>query len=125
MLKAFFSLLSGGDRPDPQHVVAEVGAKRAILIDVREPGEIAGSGKAKGAVHLPLSRFPACVDPNSGHFDKHLKKALREEMPVYLYCASGMRSQRAAALMKAKGFNSAQNIGSLRAWAKGGGQIIR
>jgi rhodanese-related sulfurtransferase len=35
---------------------------------------------------------------------------------VVLYCASGARSTRAAALLRAEGFEAVHNLGAMSAW---------
>ena len=55
------------------------------LIDVREAGEIAQTGKAKGALHVPLAMVPLKCDPKSGCLPKGLDPA----KPVEVYVSFG------------------------------------
>lgn len=125
MFNLFGSLLKSGPRLDPCEVVRQVTAGEALLIDVREPDELRYGGKAKGSLNLPLSRLPQCCDPKSGHFDKRLAQAQKTGTPIYLYCASGARSSRAAGVMRNHGFDSVHNLGNLGAWQSGGGTVQR
>lgn len=125
MFNLFNSLKGGSPAPSPAEAVQAVAAKRAIVVDVREEAEVRSSGKAKGALNLPLSRLHLAADPNSGHFDKHLATAKKEGHAVYLYCASGARSGRAAGMLRNYGFENVHNLGNLSAWAQGGGQVVR
>ncbi|HQY43770.1 MAG TPA: rhodanese-like domain-containing protein [Paracoccaceae bacterium] len=91
------------------------------LIDVREAGEIAQTGKAKGALHVPLAMVPLKCDPKSGCLPKGLDPA----KPVGVYCASGGRSGMAADKLRAMGFATVYNLGGLRDWVAAGGETER
>lgn len=119
------SMMSSGPAVSPAEAVKAVAEKRAIVVDVREADEVRYSGKAKGALNLPLSRLHLMADPASGHFDKSLAAAKKAGQDVYLYCASGARSSRAAGILRQHGFDKVHNLGNLNAWAQGGGQIAR
>lgn len=125
MFNLFSSLTRSAPALDPAEAVKAVAEKLAIVIDVREPDEVRASGKAKGGLNLPLSRLHLTADPQSGHFDKALAAALKAGQDVYLYCASGARSSRAAGILRQHGFEKVHNLGTLNAWAQGGGQIAR
>ena len=90
------------------------------VIDVREAAEIAASGKAKVALHLPLALLPLKADPKA----PDRAKGLDLEKPVAVYCASGMRSAAAVQTLKKLGYD-AHNIGTIRDWAAAGGVISR
>ena len=126
MLSFFKPLMNGGaNRLSPAEAVQQVNAGDAILVDVREADELRASGKARGALHLPLSAIAQKCNPQSGHFERKLQPALNGEKPVVLYCASGARSGRAADVLRANGFANVQNLGSLRDWVAGGGAVVR
>jgi rhodanese-related sulfurtransferase len=71
--------------------VAEAVEQGAKIVDVRSPGEFAG-GHVKGSVNMPLPEL-----------DKHLSKIEGWKKPVITVCASGMRSARAASIIKRAG----------------------
>lgn len=125
MFNLFGKLMNGGPRLDPAEVVRQVTEGKALLVDVREEGEVRSGGKAKGSLNLPLSNLHMSADPKSGHFDKRLSKALKTQTPVYLYCASGARSSRAAGMLRNNGFEAVHNLGNLGAWHSGGGDVLR
>ena len=125
MFNLFSSLMNSAPAVNPAEAVKAVAEKRAIVIDVREADEVRASGKAKGGLNLPLSRLHLTADPKSGHFDKALAVAHKAGQDVYLYCASGARSSRAAGILRQHGFDKVHNLGSLNTWAQGGGQIAR
>jgi len=90
------------------------------VIDVREASEIAASGKAKGALHIPLALIPIKADPKA----PDVAKGLSLDRPVAVYCASGMRSGAAVTALKKLGYD-AHNIGTIRDWSAAGGAITR
>ena len=99
--------------------IARSGRGEITIIDVREMAEVAASGKAQGAVHVPLMLIGMRCDPKSPEF----LVALDPARPVALYCASGGRSQRAAEMLAGMGFAEVYNIGGLGDWHAAGGGI--
>ena len=79
---------------DQAEFSAAIAGKKVQLIDVRTPNEY-GSGHIKNAVNVDLF--------NATGFEKYCEKMSKDE-PVYLYCRSGARSQRAAHKLVGMGF---------------------
>lgn len=80
------------------------GYRKAQLIDVREPNEFQ-AGHILGARNIPFSQM------------KMRMKEIRSDLPVYLYCQSGMRSGRAAQFLYRKGYkNLTQLKGGFKGW---------
>jgi rhodanese-related sulfurtransferase len=104
--------------PSVQEIAALVANGQMILIDVREIAEVRSSGKAEGAVVLPLSILPVKADPHQP--DPALKKGI----PVVVYCASGARSGRAAQMLTQLGYGPVSNLGGLGDWTSGGGKVV-
>jgi phage shock protein E len=77
-------------------------AQGATLVDVRTPGEWA-SGHAEGAVLIP-------IDELGGRLGE-----IPRDHPVVVYCASGVRSARAAAMLGAAGY-TVRDLGSFSRW---------
>lgn len=103
--------------PSVAEIAAAVAEGRMVLIDVREAGELKSSGKAKGALHLPLGVLALKADPGAPD------AALRPGKPVCVYCASGGRSGMAAQVLARMGYDPVYNIGGLGDWVAGGGQV--
>jgi len=82
----------------------------AILLDVRTPEEVQ-SGYLKGALNF---------DFKSPQFNL-LIEGLDKEKPYLVYCASGVRSGKAADRMREKGFKEVYTLeGGLNAWKNEG-----
>ena len=116
-----FGFMMGGAKMDPREAVAKVTAGEINLIDVRDHGEVQMTGKAKGAVVVPLSVMPFQCDPKGPDFNKDIDTS----KPVALYCASGARSAQGAQVLKRLGFDEVYNIGGLGHWHQAGGEITR
>lgn len=81
----------------------------AIVIDVREPHELARTGKVSGAVHVPLGSLP------QHEFDT--------EKTLLLYCAAGERSDLGGRILMAMGYRNVFNLGAFRDWVNDGGAV--
>ncbi len=80
-------------------------AGQARVVDVREPEEYA-EGHIPGAVLLPLGRVEAeapYVLPN-------------KEAVWLIYCRSGVRSARAAAILAGMGYRHLYDLGGILRW---------
>ena len=73
----------------------------AILLDVRMPNEYA-SGHIPGSRNLPLFDIVKAAEylPNMN-------------VPIFTYCQSGMRSNRAATALQKLGYTNVTNIGGI------------
>ncbi|MEL3974080.1 rhodanese-like domain-containing protein [Rossellomorea oryzaecorticis] len=82
----------------------KAGYRKAQLIDVRESNEF-DNGHILGARNIPLSQM------------KMRQKEIRNDQPVYLYCQSGMRSARAAQMLRRKGYRDLHQLqGGFKKW---------
>ncbi|MBA4789646.1 MAG: rhodanese-like domain-containing protein [Rhizobiales bacterium] len=92
----------------PQDVQAGLEDGTILLVDVREPDEIAAE-RIPGAVAFALSTFDASLLPDPG------------EKQLVFSCRSGQRSQRAAAMAQAAGLDYAQHMqGGILGWKSAG-----
>ncbi len=81
------------------------GYRKAQLIDVREQNEFE-NGHILGARNIPLSQL------------KMRLKEIRQDKPVYLYCQNGMRTGRAAQMLKRKGYQDLNQLkGGFKMWS--------
>jgi len=104
---------------DPQAAGSGAQEGRVIVIDVRDHGELVMSGKAKGAIHIPLMRLRDMADPSHPDFCKELT----QEATIAIYCASGARSNGAATMLRQLGYTDVHNIGGLAHWVRAGGAV--
>jgi thioredoxin 1 len=78
--------------------------ENAILLDIRTPEEIA-AGKIANAENIVWD--DSFAD----------KLSTLEHKPVFIYCGSGIRSVKAAAVLKEKGYNEVYELdGGMKAW---------
>jgi len=118
-LKSLFG--PGIPRIDPAEAVARAARGEVTLIDVREADELRGTGKAKGALNIPLSQIAARTNPQSGSFERKIAR----DKPIVLYCATGARSGMAGRKVVANGFAEVFNMGNLADWQRAGGKVVR
>ena len=84
------------------------------IIDVREPDEVAKSGKVVGALNIPKG-----VIENS----MKLEKEVKVDQPIAVYCESGNRAALAGKCLNEAGYTNIYNLGGFPDWVKAGGQI--
>jgi rhodanese-related sulfurtransferase len=97
----------------PAAAAEQVKAGQAVLVDVRERGEL-DAGMAEGAHWYPTSSIRS--DP-----DAYLKfiASLPQDRTVVFYCASGVRSGKAAEIAS-KGGRKTANLGGFKDWQAAG-----
>jgi len=102
---------TGGPSVSPSQATQLINREDALVIDVREPGEF-GAGHILGAKNVPMSRV------DTGGADIAGK---RKDRPVILYCDSGNRSAKAAAVLRGQGYTRVLNLsGGIGAWQQAG-----
>ena len=88
MLNWLKSLFSSGPN------IADLLADGAIVLDVRSQGEYQ-SGHVKDSMHVPLPQL-----------SKKINAVKKRKKTVITVCASGMRSGKAAKMLRAAGLNA-------------------
>ena len=101
------------EKISPTETAAQMKAGKAIVIDVREREEL-DDGMVQGARWYPTSSIKA--DPE--RFRKFIG-SLPEDQTLVFYCASGVRSGKAAEIASKEG-RKAANFGGFKDW-KGAG----
>jgi rhodanese-related sulfurtransferase len=87
-----------------------------VLIDLREPAELAEQGVIPGAIHAPRGMLEFYADPASAHDRKEFQPGAR----TILYCASGGRSALACDTLRSLGYIDLAHLdGSLKALEAG------
>ena len=118
---AFLSNALSGNDMTAQDAVARAAKGEIVLIDIRDPMEIAATGKAKGALEIPSATMQMRCDPRSPECLPELKQG----KPIAVYCASGARSSMAKMMLQRMGHDEVHNIGGLGHWQRAGGEITR
>ena len=106
-------------RIDPDEAKDLVGRPDVLFLDVREPAEIAVSGKVPGALAIPRGLVEFRADPESALHDAQFDRA----KTVIAYCASGGRSALVGKTLKDMGYGNVRNLGSFKSWLDAGGEI--
>jgi len=90
----------------PAEAASLLSQKKARLIDVREPWELARAA-VPGAFPMPMGEIPA-----------RAHQELEPDEPLLILCHHGVRSLNVAVWLRNQGFANAQSIrGGIAAWA--------
>lgn len=98
---------------------ADLIAKGALVVDVRDAPELQATGKIKGAIHVSRGMLEFKADAKSPYHDP----AFDQGKTVILYCASGGRSALSGKALKDLGFRDVRNLGAFKDWAETGGAV--
>ncbi len=103
-----------------ERTAAEVAAG-ALLVDLREPAELAQHGTIAGAIHAPRGMIEFYADATSPYHRAEFDPARR----IILHCASGGRSALAADTLRQMGFDNVAHLdGGLNAWKAAGRGVV-
>lgn len=95
-------------------------ADGVLLVDLREPAEIAQAGRIPGSVHVPRGMLEFRADPTSPYH----QEGFDPERRIILHCATGGRSALATAALKDMGYNNVAHLdGGFKAWSAAGRPI--
>jgi rhodanese-related sulfurtransferase len=103
----------------PQDAQAMVGRPDVVFLDVREPAEVAASGKVPGALAIPRGLVEFRADPASPLHDAAFDRA----KTVITYCASGGRAALVGRTLKEMGYANVRNLGGFKGWVDAGGEV--
>jgi len=106
-------------RISPEEAKALVGRPDVLFLDVREPAEVAASGKVPGALSIPRGLVEFRADPASPLHDASFDRA----KTVVAYCASGGRSALVGKVLKDMGYENVRNLGGFKGWVDAGGEV--
>ena len=99
-------------RISPDEAKGLVGRPDVLFLDVREPAEVAASGKVPGALAIPRGLVEFRADPESALHDAAFDRA----KTVIAYCASGGRSALVGKTLKDMGYGNVRNLGGFKGW---------
>ena len=100
---------------------AQLQAKGALIVDVRDAPELQANGKVRGAVNVSRGMLEFKADPKSPYHDP----AFDPGKTIILYCASGGRSALSGKALKELGFKDVRNLGAFKDWMESGGAVER
>jgi rhodanese-related sulfurtransferase len=106
-------------RITPEEAKGLIGNPDVVFLDVREPAEVAASGKVPGALAIPRGLVEFRADPESPMHDAAFDRA----KTVVAYCASGGRSALVGKVLKDMGDANVRNLGGFKGWLDAGGEV--
>jgi rhodanese-related sulfurtransferase len=95
-----------------------LGKPGVVFVDLREPAEIAASGKVPGALAIPRGLLEFRADREAATPDP----ALAGAETVVLYCASGGRAALAGKTLQDLGYKDVKNLARFQDWVEAGGE---
>jgi rhodanese-related sulfurtransferase len=96
------------------------GREDVVLVDIRDPRELARDGKVPGAFHCTRGMLEFWIDPQSPYH----KQQFAQDKRFVFFCAGGMRSALAAQTAHRMGLKQVAHIrGGFGAWKKAGGPV--
>ncbi|MBT9471713.1 MAG: rhodanese-like domain-containing protein [Pseudomonadota bacterium] len=103
-------------RISPAEAKKLIAHENALVVDVRDPPEVAATGKVKGAINISRGMIEFRADSDTASYDP----AFQKDRPIILYCASGGRSALAGKALKEMGYGRVQNLGGFKDASEGG-----
>jgi rhodanese-related sulfurtransferase len=92
-------------------------ADGVLLVDLREPGELADAGRIAGSVHVPRGMLEFRADPTSTYH----QEGFDPERRIILQCATGGRSALGVAALQDMGYTNVAHLdGGFKAWVEAG-----
>ena len=101
----------------PEEVKPLMGRQDVLIVDVRDDGEVASTGKVQGAVHVSRGMLEFRADETTPYHNE----AFSKDKTIILYCASGGRSALGGKALLDLGYEKVRNLGGFQAWVDAGG----
>ena len=105
----------------PDEVKALMARDDVLIVDVRDDGEVAATGRVQGAVHVSRGMLEFRADETT----RYHHAAFSKEKTVILYCGSGGRAALAGKALLELGYETVRNMGAFSAWVESGGAVER
>ncbi len=103
----------------PDEVKALAGREGVLIVDVRDDGEVASTGKVQGALHVSRGMLEFRADETTPYHNE----AFAKDKTIILYCASGGRSALGGKALLDLGYSDVRNLGAFPAWVESGGDV--
>ncbi|ROW14547.1 hypothetical protein VPNG_03228 [Cytospora leucostoma] len=100
---------------------------KVVIVDTREPGELASTGHVPGAINIPVASSPDSFHITEEDFEDRFGYARPDkDAEVVFYCKAGVRSRALAGLARDAGWTKVGEYpGSWLDWVGKGGKIER
>jgi rhodanese-related sulfurtransferase len=96
------------------------GRDDVVLVDIRDPRELARDGKVPGAFHVTRGMLEFWIDPESPYY----KAKFGEDKKFVFFCAGGLRSALATKTAQDMGLKPVAHIlGGFKGWKEAGGPV--
>ncbi|KAI1765493.1 Rhodanese-like protein [Hypoxylon sp. FL1150] len=115
------ALTSNPDTPDSTK-------PKILLIDSREPSELAQTGRIPGALNVPVASAPDSFHVPTDEFEMRYgtPRPDPDETELVFYCKAGVRSRAAATIAREAGYKKVGEYpGSWVDWVGKGGKVER
>lgn len=103
----------------PDEVKAMAGREDVAIVDVRDDGEVAATGKVQGALHVTRGMLEFRADETTPYHNE----ALTKDKTIILYCASGGRAALGGKALLDIGYKDVRNLGGFQGWVDAGGAV--
>lgn len=103
----------------PDEVKAMAGREDVAIVDVRDDGEVAATGKVQGALHVTRGMLEFRADETTPYHNA----ALTKDKTIILYCASGGRAALGGKALLDIGYKDVRNLGGFQGWVDAGGAV--
>ena len=90
-----------------------------LVVDVRDPNEIAATGKVAGALNVSRGMLEFRADDQTPMHNE----AFSRDKTIVLYCATGGRAALSGQALNEMGYDKVRLLGSIKAWLDAGGDI--
>ncbi|WP_099825777.1 rhodanese-like domain-containing protein [Oceaniglobus indicus] len=99
---------------------ARVEAGEAVMIDIRDPRELARDGRVPGAIHVPRGMLEFWFDPASPYH----RPVLATDKTLILFCAAAARSALSTVTLMEMGFEKVAELeGGFKGWRDSGAPV--
>lgn len=96
-----------------------LGRGDVLFVDVRDAGEVAQSGKIKGALNVSRGMLEFRAD---AAMPTH-NKAFSKDKTIILYCGTGGRAALCGKALQELGFGDVRSLGAFKDWVEAGGAV--
>jgi rhodanese-related sulfurtransferase len=100
----------------PAEVKAMLDRGEAVVVDVREPNEVAATGRIPGSLNIPRGLIEFKADAEAATPER----SLLEGKAVVLHCGGGSRAALAGKTLKDLGYEKVFNLGGFKDWVEAG-----